>query len=166
MKTKQLIAFLLLIAITAIFLNACAPTTTPEVQYVVVTATVAPITSTPDPCGPESINDTVQKVHNYMREFDDASVLAASIMQSVSNGQAQMSDLSNLIPNLQRIRREAEDQPTPACLVNLKTIQISDMNAVINSLNAFVGGDQKASSCPPTTRSVRHRTSPSVEAHH
>ncbi|MBK9927677.1 MAG: hypothetical protein IPP66_20595 [Anaerolineales bacterium] len=136
MKTKQYISFLLLIAMTAIFLNACAPTTTsPEVQYVVVTATVAPITSTPDPCGAESIEAEVQKVHTYMRQFDDASSLAASRPQG---------ELGDAIAELQKIRRETEDQPTPPCLTTLRTYQVSHMNSVINTLIGFMGGSDQA----------------------
>jgi len=114
-----------------------------ETQYIVVTATPSPSTNTPDPCAPENIEAEVQKIHKFMREFDDASTLAGNIMKSVNNGQMQMSDLSAAIPNLQSIRRDTEDQPTPSCLVNLKTYQINHMNSVLNSLNAFLAGDQQ-----------------------
>ncbi|NUQ85239.1 MAG: hypothetical protein HUU11_11045 [Anaerolineales bacterium] len=134
----------------AILLSACGNTPpatailTPDTQYVVVTATPPPATNTPDPCAPENIEAEVHKIHAYMREFDDASTLAGSVMQGVSKGQMPMSELSNAIPNLQRIRRDAENQQTPACLANLKTFQISHMNAVLNSLNAFLAGNQEA----------------------
>jgi hypothetical protein len=132
MKTKQLIAFFSLISMMAIFLNACAPpVAAPEIQYVVVTATAALATNTPDPCGPDSIESEVQKVHAYMREFDDASSLAASRPQG---------ELGDAIAELQRIRRETEDQPTPPCLTDLRTYQVSHMNAVINTLVSFMGG--------------------------
>jgi len=145
MKTKTLSISLVLIFSLALLLSACG-NATPETKYIVVTATMLPVasaTNTPDPCAPENIEAEVQKVHQFMREFDDASSLAGSIMQGVSKGQAQMSDLSNQVRNLQRIRREAEDQPIPVCLGNLKTFQISHMYAVLNSLNAFVSGDQQ-----------------------
>jgi len=116
---------------------------TPEIQYIVITATPQPLTSTPDPCASENIEAEVQKIHAYMREFDDAASLAGNIMQSVARGQMQMSDLSDTIPNLQLIRRDAEKQPTPSCLINLKTYQINHMNTVLNSLNAFIAGDQQ-----------------------
>jgi len=71
-----------------------------------------------------------------MREFDDASTLAASRPRD---------ELIASISDLQRIRREAEDQITPSCLSTLKSIQISHMNSVINTLVAFMGGaDQTA----------------------
>lgn len=95
------------------------------------TVTALPsITNTPDPCAHENIESEVQKVHKYMREFDDASSLAASLPAD---------QLADAIANLQRIRREAEDQPTPTCLINLKTYQISHMNLVIGTLINLIG---------------------------
>jgi hypothetical protein len=108
---------------------------TPETQFIVITATLPPATNTPDPCAAENIEAEVQKVHKYMREFDDASTLAASLPQE---------ELADAIANLQRIRREAEDQPTPSCLTDLKTYQISHMNSVINTLVGFMGGADQA----------------------
>jgi hypothetical protein len=69
-----------------------------------------------------------------MREFDDASSLAASRPRE---------QLPDAIAELQRIRREAEDQVTPHCLGDLKTYQISHMNSVINTLIAFMGGSDQ-----------------------
>ena len=94
------------------------------------------ITSTPDPCAPGYINEEVNKVHNHMREFDDASLLAANMPRD---------QVSNAIPDLQRIRRESEDQPIPVCLANLKTFQIAHMNSVINTLIAFMNGSDQQS---------------------
>jgi len=92
-------------------------------------------TLTPDPCAPGQVEATVQKVHKHMREFDDASILASNMPRE---------QLSGSIADLQRIRREAEDETIPACLTNLKTYQVQHMNSVINTLIAFMGGaDQK-----------------------
>jgi hypothetical protein len=66
-----------------------------------------------------------------MREFDDASQLA-------SNLPAQQ--LPEVISNLQRIRRDAEDVQIPTCLTMLKTHQLNHMNLMIQTLLAFVGG--------------------------
>jgi hypothetical protein len=127
MKIKHL-TFILVIA-TAFLLVACNgsqnSTPTPEVP----TATL-----TPDPCLPGNIEAEVQKVHSHMREFDDASMLAANEPRE---------QLSDAIANLQRIRRESEDQPIPACLATLKTYQIAHMNTVINTLIAFMGGSDQ-----------------------
>jgi hypothetical protein len=132
-KTHLLAAWLLLLIV--FLLPACAR---PQVEYIIVTATplpatatIPPPTSTPDPCAPQNIQAEVQKIHTYMREFDDASTLAASRPRQ---------ELSASIADLQRIRRNAEDQPTPPCLATLKLYQVSHMNTVINTLIAFLGG--------------------------
>jgi hypothetical protein len=65
-----------------------------------------------------------------MREFDDASTLAASMPRE---------QLSEPIADLQRIRREAEDEEVPPCLSTLKDYQIQHMNSVISTLIAFMG---------------------------
>jgi len=85
--------------------------------------------TTPDPCLPPQIEGEVQKVQRHMREFDDASTLASNVPQG---------QLSNSIADLQRIRREAEDEPIPACLTDLRKLQVEHMNSVINTLLAFM----------------------------
>jgi hypothetical protein len=89
------------------------------------------ITATPDLCATENLQASVDKVHRHMRQFDDASILASSTPRD---------QLSNSISDLQRIRREAEDEVIPACLQNLKSYQIQHMNSVINTLIAFLRG--------------------------
>jgi hypothetical protein len=64
-----------------------------------------------------------------MREFDDASKLAASMPRE---------QLSTPIANLQKIRRDAEDELIPPCLAKLKDYEILHMNSVINTLIAFM----------------------------
>ena len=71
-----------------------------------------------------------------MREFDDASILAANVARD---------KISDAIANLQRIRRESEDQPIPSCLANLKSYQIAHMNSVIQTLIAFMNNSDKQS---------------------
>jgi hypothetical protein len=139
-KRTNVLLFLFAAAMLAACGNAPSSTstvaiTTPDIQYIVITATPPPITSTPDPCAAENIQAEVQKIHAFMREFDDASTLAASRPRE---------ELAASIADLQRIRRNAEDQITPPCLVTLKTYQISHMNAVINTLVAFMGGADQA----------------------
>lgn len=96
----------------------------------VPTSTIA-ITTTPDLCAADHIKAGVDKVHRHMREFDDASILASSVPRD---------QLSSSIADLQRIRREAEDETVPACLENLRSFQIQHMNSVIETLLAFVRG--------------------------
>jgi hypothetical protein len=131
--------------VLAVLLSACGSNNVPNITPSspdnipaatdTVTAISSTLTSTPDPCAPGNIEAEVQKVHKYMREFDDASSLAASRPRE---------QLADAIAQLQTIRRDAEDQVIPPCLGNLKTYQISHMNSVINTLIAFMGGtDQK-----------------------
>jgi hypothetical protein len=75
----------------------------------------ASATLTPDACAPGQIEAAVQKVHKHMREFDDASILASNMPRE---------QLSGSISDLQRIRRDAEDEIVPACLTNLRVIQV------------------------------------------
>jgi len=91
--------------------------------------------STPDACSSGEIQASVQKVHRHMREFDDAAVLASNL---------PVGELTTSIKDLQRIRREAEDEQIPPCLIALKTYQIQHMNSVIDTLLAFIGGTDTA----------------------
>ena len=132
----------------SLVLAACGTVApTPITEYIVVTATMPlatttmppaaiTITVTADLCTPENIQMAVQELHKFTREFDDASTVAASRPRE---------QLADSIANLQRIRRDAEDQPTPACLATLKTYQVSHMNSVINTLVAFMGGADQQS---------------------
>ena len=125
--------------ILTMFMAGCGniqtpPATTtkePEASQATLIPTVSPI---PDPCAPENIQAEVDKVHRHMREFDDASILASSTPRD---------QLNNSIADLQRIRRESEDEKIPACLQNLKQYQIQHMNSVIDTLIAFISGSDQ-----------------------
>lgn len=133
-------AFFLMILILAACGNppaTSAPTevavTETEVEAtptLVTDSTQAP-SFTPDPCSLPQLETEVQEIHKHMREFDDASILASNMPRD---------QLSNSIADLQRIRRESEDEQIPACLTALKAIQVQHMNTVINTLIAFMGG--------------------------
>ena len=129
------IAILLLIIVLAGCGNP--PATPPVVETqaeatpTVIAASPAAPTSTLDPCTRPQLETAVQEVHRHMREFDDASILASNMPRE---------QLSNPIADLQRIRRESEDQQVPACLTTLKSIQVQHMNTVISTLIAFMGG--------------------------
>ncbi len=88
-------------------------------------------TSTPDPCGTENIGAEIQKIHRLTREFDDAAALSSYLTRD---------QLKPTIENLQRIRRDAEDLPVPSCLNLLRELQVTHMNAFIQTLLAFMGG--------------------------
>lgn len=100
----------------------------------ITSQTEVPATNTSDandPCSAENLPTAVQGLNDLMREFDEAS-------QQVSNTPAQQRP--EMISNLQRIRRSAEDTQIPACLGQLKTHQLNHMNLMIQTLIAFVGG--------------------------
>ena len=119
--------FIILLTLSLLSLNACRETAeTPTAKE-----PVAITQSTPDPCAPENITAEVEKVHRIMREFDDESLLAAN---------TPLDQLNASISTLQRIRRDAEDQPVPECLVTLKRHQLAHMNTVINTLLGFLSG--------------------------
>jgi hypothetical protein len=93
-------------------------------------------TTTPDLCGPAAIAGEVDRAHKLMREFDDASLLGTNTPRD---------QLPPVISDMQRIRREAEDQIVPGCLAVLKQLQLAHMDTVINTLVSFLGGaDQSA----------------------
>jgi len=134
MKKNKLFIITSALILTS-WLYGCTNTTTPipaiiptdEVK-IMPTAT-ATTTNTPDPCSTENIKGEVDNVHKHMREFDDASTLAASLPRE---------QLSGPIANLQKIRRDAEDEVVPSCLSNLKELQIKHMNSVISTFIAFL----------------------------
>jgi len=63
-----------------------------------------------------------------MRQFDDYATLASNTQQS---------QLVQVIPPLQAIRRAAEDQLVPSCLKDLIGFQLLYMNTTIQTLLAF-----------------------------
>lgn len=109
------------------FLTSCGnqPTAT---QSVIETAT-------PDLCSSENLPASIQQINDLTREFDDAAQLA-------SNLPAQQ--LPEVISNMQRIRRAAEDVEAPGCLSTLKTHQLNYMNGMIQTLLSFIGGSDQA----------------------
>jgi hypothetical protein len=111
----------------SLMLNACGGNAQ-------ATATIEPgaiSQSTLDLCAPENITGEIEKVHRIMREFDDETLLAQYTPRS---------QLNPSISTLQRIRREAEDQPVPTCLVTLKQHQLAHMNTVINTFLGVLSG--------------------------
>jgi hypothetical protein len=137
---KELLPFILSMLVFAIVLSGCGgnvPATSTNVDAPTAAATQEPASSavasvgspTADLCVSPQIEAEAQKVQKHMREFDDASILASSVPQA---------QLSTSIADLQRIRREADDEVIPACLTDLKNYQLSHMNSVINTLLAFM----------------------------
>jgi hypothetical protein len=87
------------------------------------------VTAAPDPCSEANLPDEVTKINDLMSEFDDYSGLASSTQQN---------QLVQVIPPLQEVRRRAQSQKAPECLMNLKSLQINHMNTVIEILLVFM----------------------------
>jgi hypothetical protein len=85
-------------------------------------------TATPDPCSAANLPAEATKVNNLMRQFDDYSSLAYGTPQS---------QLLQIIPQMQDVRRAAEDQAVPECLVDLKKLQLLHMQVTLDTLVAF-----------------------------
>lgn len=132
LRKTRLIAILLFIVL---FVNACDSQTAAPAPLVptlaAVQVAVTEIVPTIDPCQPPYSKQLAQRVHAYMREFDDASTLAASLT---------IDRVPDAVAELQRIRRAAEDEPVPACLGSLKEKELVHMNAVINTLLGMLNG--------------------------
>jgi hypothetical protein len=77
----------------------------------------------------ENLSAEIGKVNKLMREFDDYALLASNTPKA---------QLIQIIPDLQRILRDAEDQTVPACLNDLKKFQIADMSIVVQTLISFM----------------------------
>ena len=144
---KSILVSIISTLIPMIILSGCGNTPLPTISAT-LTDTAMPttitLTATPDLCALENIRPVVDKVHRHMREFDDASTLAASMPRE---------QLSEPIADLQRIRREAEDETVPDCLSKLRDYQVQHMNAVIGTLIAFMGiNDPLAVDCVDVTQ--------------
>lgn len=117
--------FLIVLALVGVFIiTSCGQSTPPEPSF------------TPDPCLGENLKVEVAKVTQLTRSFDEVSVLASNTPRE---------SLNTHISELQRIRRDAEDQKVLACLETLKNLQIAYMNAVIQTLITFIGSADQQS---------------------
>ena len=111
-----------LLCLFILILSACGRETAPASNIA---------TASDDPCASQNLPGTVRGINDLMREFDDTSAQVAGI---------SIQDIPQVIAELQRIRREAEDLRIPPCLGTLKTHQLNHMNLTIQALLAFVGG--------------------------
>ena len=127
--------FLIVVTICFLFMSSCANQITSSAPPIPTIEPTASPTSTPAPdlCSVEHVGESIKGVNDLMREFDDMSKLAANL---------ERAKLPELISQMQRVRRAAEDQEVPGCLSTLKMHQISHMNLVIDTLIAFLGGAQ------------------------
>jgi len=125
---------LFLFAAAALALAACGTKATPAPTALFAPSPV-PATQTPDPCSQANLPDEVKKVHALMREFDDYSTLASNVPQA---------QLLQIIPDLQRVLRSAEDQTVPPCLQKLKELQLAHMGLVVQTLVLFMNAQDNS----------------------
>jgi hypothetical protein len=116
-----------------LLLAACGPSPAPAPTH----TPAPPSTATPDLCRPENLLLGVKPVNDLMLQFDDYATLAQ---------RSDKSKLTFIIPNMQTIRRVAEDRNVPPCLLVLRRYQISYMDATLATLLEF----QKPSPIPQT----------------
>lgn len=112
-----------------LFLSACSEPKESVTTTVTPTTPIVDITPTADLCVAPALVDEVAKINKLMREFDDYSTLASNTKQD---------QLVVVIPELQRVLRDAEDQPVPDCLMPLKKLQLKHMETVVQTLLVFM----------------------------
>jgi hypothetical protein len=132
-RTMKKFLLLYLFPLCLLFLSACGSQPAPTQAELPGTSTTP---ADADLCSPQNLPPTIQGINDLMREFDGVSQLASNLPAE---------QLPEVISNLQRIRRDAEDVQIPGCLGTLKTHQLNHMNVTIQTLLAVVGGaDQEA----------------------
>lgn len=119
MKNNSLLFLMIALLLTGCDAFKPAPTATPS------------LSPTPDVCSSSNLPSAVIQVNNLMRQFDDYATLASNTQQS---------QLVQVIPPMQAIRRAAEDQLVPPCLKDLIGFQLLYMNTTIQTLLAFQSG--------------------------
>lgn len=124
-KAQRCLSLILLL--TGIILSACARPAIPPTPLPPAVL---------DPCAPGNIQGTVGAINDLMQQFDDESALASNVPRS---------QLAARIVALQSIRRQAQDYDAPTCVTQLKQLQLTHMNSVIETMLAFLSrGDQAA----------------------
>jgi signal transduction histidine kinase len=93
-----------------------------------------------DRCSPAHLTAEIIRINKLMDEFDHASSFAIEGPQS---------QLVNIIPELQHMSRDAQDQDVPACLQPLKELQTGHMDAMIRTLIYLNGHPISATSPDP-----------------
>lgn len=83
------------------------------------------------PCTPNRLPSLFWRMDSHLREFDDIILLAVNVPRG---------EVVERIRELQTIRRSVEEISVPACLLDLKQMQVAYMDQVIDILVGFVGG--------------------------
>jgi uncharacterized lipoprotein YajG len=117
---------ILIVLLASTLLAACA-----SVSPTAIATSIPTVASTADPCSPDHLQLNAGRVHQLTRAFDDAYQLASSTPRS---------QLADQVARLQDIRRAAQDQAVPVCLVQLKKLQLTLMDDGVNTMLTFLQG--------------------------
>jgi hypothetical protein len=109
-----------------LLLGACGPSPVPSSTPTHTPA--PPATATTDLCSPGNLLLGLKPVNDLMLQFDDYATLAQ---------RSDKSKLTLIIPNMQTIRRVAQDRNVPPCLRVLRRHQIAYMDATLTTLLEF-----------------------------
>lgn len=124
MRSKNITVWIGLLLL-GVILAACAGAS-PAAQPAVPSPS-----ATEDLCAPNTIVTQVKKVHDLIRQFDDGLFVANLTPQA---------QLSNIVMQLQGVRRQAENLEVPGCVSTLQSTAVQYMNSVIVYLAHFMGG--------------------------
>ncbi len=91
-------------------------------------------TATPDPCAPENLLAEVEKVQVIVNAFQDVAYVANFTPQT---------ELIVPILELQKARRDLQQLEVPVCEEDIKNSALNYMNATINYLAFFMGGESQ-----------------------
>lgn len=123
---RSAIPVLIVLISAFLVLSACstAPAPTPAPSHTPTT----PATPTPDLCSPDNLRLVVKPVNDLMLQFDDYAAIAS---------RSDKSSLPLILPNMQTIRRIAQNRDVPPCLTTLHRHQLTYMDTVISTLLEF-----------------------------
>ncbi len=125
---KQPISATICLTISLLLATACG-----QSDAAVAEPTASPIASPSpafqmDPCNAANLPATIKPLNDLVRQFDDYASLAQYVSQPV---------VVNMIPRMQKIRRDAQDVAAPSCITTLKQLALSYMESVLQMLLTF-----------------------------
>lgn len=128
----------LIVLLLSCLLAACGANT--SAQAVIETPSSDMVEPVLDRCSPVHLTAEIVRVNKLTDEFDRYSSRASESGQS---------KLVQIIPEMQRVLRDAQDQEVPACLQPLKELQTAHMDAMIQVLIYLYGHPMSAASPDP-----------------
>jgi hypothetical protein len=123
---------IIFIILTALLISSCSIIERMTAVESTPTEVVIEATPTPDPCTPENLLEEVERVQDLVNKFQDLAYLANFTPQT---------ELIVPIMEMQAVRRELQKLDVPDCEAAIKTASLNYMNATINYLAFFMGGE-------------------------